>query len=167
MSRPILRAATQDDLDRVVETFLACWRVSYASVLPPQLVARMTMESATALWTRVLGEAAPGEVLVADDAGAILGITRFGLSGGKGWVHSLYVSPDAQGRGIGRALLAAAEHELVRRGAPFASLWVFSDNAPSVAFYEARGWRQNGLARTETEFGEPEIGMTKSLGIGV
>jgi ribosomal protein S18 acetylase RimI-like enzyme len=51
------------------------------------------------------------------------------------------VEPDRQGAGIGAALLAWAEDEARRRGAPYMSLMVTEENAAARALYERAGYR--------------------------
>lgn len=165
------RPATSEDIDGIVLVFLSCWRGSYAAVLPRRLVDTMTDEEAAALWTRVLGEARRGEVIVAESAESagpagpvILGVTRFALGDdGEGAVNSLYVSPLAQGQGVGSRLLTAAADALAAAGATTAHLWVFESNAPSIAFYRRQGWLPDGGARVQEEFGEPEIRLVRAL----
>lgn len=157
-----LREATLDDLDHVVEVFLACWRGSYAAVLPEALVASMTDEAAAALWRSAL-TSPRGTTVVATRAGTVLGLTRYDLAGEEGAVHSLYVSPRAQGLGLGTLLLERAVADFVAGGRTSAVLWVFSDNAPSIAFYGSRGWLPDGGTRIEPEFGEPELRLRKQL----
>ncbi|WP_104081472.1 GNAT family N-acetyltransferase [Cryobacterium sp. Y11] len=191
------RPATPGDIDGIVTVFLDCWRGSYRAVLPAHLIDAMTDAQAHALWTRVLAEAAPGEMLVAErdadamadtaaesDAGVapgvsdasgatavlgaaapqIIGVTRF-VAGpdGHGAVHSLYVSPLAQGTGIGSHLLRAAGDALAEAGMTTAGLWVFRDNAPSLAFYQRQDWTPTGETRVQAEFGEPELGLARQL----
>jgi ribosomal protein S18 acetylase RimI-like enzyme len=158
----LLREASLDDLEQVVEVFLACWRGSYATVLPEPLVASMTDERATALWRRALNSPT-GTTVVAVRDGHVLGVTRFDTAGQQGAVHSLYVSPDAQGLGLGTRLLDHATAAFVACGQRSAELWVFADNAPSIAFYGSRGWRPDGGSRVEAQFGEPELRLHKPL----
>ena len=51
------------------------------------------------------------------------------------WVDHLYVAPEAQGQGLGSALLAQAQATW-----PRLSLWTFQRNWPARRFYEARGF---------------------------
>ncbi len=51
------------------------------------------------------------------------------------WIDQLYVLPDAQGRGVGTALLAAARAEI-----PELSLWTFQKNLAARRFYERNGF---------------------------
>ena len=160
-----LRDARPDDLDGIVAVFLGCWHVTYAETLPAATVAAMTTAGARALWSRVLGEGAPGEVIVArarraDGETAIAGVTRWSPSG---WVHSLYVDPAAQGTGVGSLLLAEATRRIGRAGAATAHLWVFRDNAAGRRFYGRHGWSPDGTTRVEEEFGAPELRLTRPL----
>ncbi|MEU8247787.1 GNAT family N-acetyltransferase [Nonomuraea sp. NPDC048916] len=150
------RVATGDDLAGIVEVFLACWTGSYASVLPERLVSAMSPDRARELWTAAL---ASGRVVVADEGGRVLGVTRFGGD----TVHSLYVHPHAQGGGLGMRLLGAAESALSADGVSRAFLWVFRDNLPSIGFYRRQGWTPDGTSRVTPEFGEPELRLTKEL----
>ena len=164
MSLPV-RPATPDDLFGVLGVFLACWRESYRGVLPDAAIDAMTDERAEALWRRVLADPR-GVVLLAEREGEIVGLTRYATTPDDdghvdGAVHSLYVSPRAHGGGIGSALLARATEELRAAGAEAATLWVFAANAPSIGFYESKGWHADGATRTQPEFGEPEQRMRK------
>ena len=55
---------------------------------------------------------------------------------GDDWLEQLYVLPEAQGRGVGSALVEQAKLE---RPAGL-QLWAFQSNAPARAFYEANGF---------------------------
>ncbi|MCL2794254.1 MAG: GNAT family N-acetyltransferase [Microbacteriaceae bacterium] len=56
----------------------------------------------------------------------------------------LAVSPDAQGGGLGRQLLRAAQADLVRLGYHRVVLHVLADNAAAVRLYESEGWQRHG-----------------------
>jgi GNAT superfamily N-acetyltransferase len=61
----------------------------------------------------------------------LLGYARFD----DVWLDDLYIHPDAQGSGVGSALL-----DLVKAQRPNGfCLWVFESNTPARAFYAARG----------------------------
>jgi len=49
------------------------------------------------------------------------------------WIEQLYVLPEAQGQGVGTALL-----EVARRASARLQLWTFQRNARARHFYEAR-----------------------------
>lgn len=55
-------------------------------------------------------------------------------------LDELYVAPDHRGRGIGTALLAAAEAEVRRRGAELLEINVDSSDTDARRFYERHGY---------------------------
>lgn len=59
-------------------------------------------------------------------------------------LYSIAVDPSARGRGLGAALLGAAERSARRRGAVLLRLEVRQDNPAAIALYEARGYRRIG-----------------------
>ncbi|MCA1726330.1 MAG: GNAT family N-acetyltransferase [Actinobacteria bacterium] len=79
---------------------------------------------------------------------SVIGPARPGF-GEPGWgeVYAIYVDPDRQRLGIGRALLDHAVATLRARRRPGAVLWVLRDNAPARRFYEAMGWASDGARK--------------------
>ncbi len=63
-----------------------------------------------------------------------------GYEGHRGWVNYLAVSPDAQGQGLGRKMMKAAEAELRQLGCPKINLQIRSTNQAVIAFYEHLGY---------------------------
>ncbi|WP_298226501.1 GNAT family N-acetyltransferase [Gryllotalpicola sp.] len=162
-----LRNAERSDLEQIVTVFTDCWRISYPAALPEELVATMTPEKARSLWADALTRrASPIVVAVSDaDLHEVCGFVGFRLEPDDvGYVSSLYVSPFLQGGGAGRLLLAAAETRLYAMGAATGQLWVFQQNAPSIAFYRRQGWEPDGRVETLAEWGQPQLGMAKTLG---
>lgn len=158
-----VREAVASDRDAIVQVFLDCWRESYVGVLPEAAIHAMTDERAGAMWDRALASE-HGTILVADQDNTVYGVTRFaaGSEGEPGAVYSLYVSPRARGLGLGTQLLDTAYNTLRAGGAQSVTLWVFAANAPSVAFYQGRGWVPDGETRTQDEFGEPELRLLRT-----
>jgi GNAT superfamily N-acetyltransferase len=71
------------------------------------------------------------EVWGAFDADAMTAVLAFR----EGWIDQLYVLPEAQGRGLGTALVQVAQNAFDRL-----QLWTFQRNVPARRFYEARGF---------------------------
>ncbi|MDP9366418.1 MAG: GNAT family N-acetyltransferase [Chloroflexota bacterium] len=59
----------------------------------------------------------------------------------RAYVETLVVAAEAEGRGVGRALMEHAEHWARSRGMAEASLDVFAGNDRARAFYERAGYR--------------------------
>jgi GNAT superfamily N-acetyltransferase len=76
-------------------------------------------------------------VWVAEREGQVVAYVGFDAD----WINHLYVLPEAQGQGIGPALLAKALKDGRRR-----RLWAFQRNTRARAFYEARGFVMVRLA---------------------
>jgi ribosomal protein S18 acetylase RimI-like enzyme len=58
----------------------------------------------------------------------------------QGFVAYMAVEAQSRGKGIGRALLSAAEDEARKHGLPYISLMVTEDNAAARALYERAGY---------------------------
>ena len=75
--------------------------------------------------------------LLAEEAGRAVGF----VGSSPGWVEQLYVLPEAQGRGVGSALLGAAVERRRAAGDIELRLWTLEANEAGRRFYESRGWR--------------------------
>jgi ribosomal protein S18 acetylase RimI-like enzyme len=86
-------------------------------------------------------------VVVAEDAGALLGVAGASLSAWNRRAHldGLYVAPEARRRGVGRALVDAVV--AYARAAEARCLWLETQNTnyPAVRFYERVGFRLCGF----------------------
>ena len=120
-----VRRATLADADAVARVFTRSFRT--LDFLPRLHTAE---EDRGFIRDVVLAER---EAWVADDGGRIAG---FAALAGDVLTH-LYVDPDAQGRGVGSALLERVKGE---RPAGF-ELWVFQRNDRARRFYERHGCR--------------------------
>ncbi|MDN5893910.1 MAG: GNAT family N-acetyltransferase [Nocardioides sp.] len=140
-----LRPATSGDLAEIAELYQ---RVRAAAVpempaivhTPDEVVAHVTHWDLEAreVWVAETGRLA-----------GFMTLTRT-------WLDSLYVDPDAQGQGIGSALLEIATST---RPGGFA-LWVFESNEPARAFYRGHGFVE--LERTDGSGNEeqaPDVRM--------
>lgn len=95
---------------------------------------------------RVLfGDRPYAEAIIAEDAGAPLGFVLFfhNFSTWEGkpgiYLEDLYVTPEARGRGVGKALLARLAALAVERDCARLEWSVLDWNAPAIAFYRALG----------------------------
>lgn len=163
-----VREARPDDLTAVATVFLACWRTSYAGILPTGVIGLYDEDGARALWHPTLSSpSADAVVFVAEQTGrGVLGVIRIGKDPDEpaaGHVYSLYVRPDAQGLGVGRRLLTAADARFRGTGVHEATLWVFAVNTAALGFYSRLGWQPDGGQRVEPQYGEPELRLRQTL----
>jgi ribosomal-protein-alanine acetyltransferase len=78
-------------------------------------------------------------------------------------LYSIAVEPAQVGRGIGAALLAAAEAEARRRGAHTIRLEVRQGNAPAIDRYRKSGYVETGLRRRYYDDGGNALRFEKRL----
>lgn len=83
-------------------------------------------------------------VLLAEDANGLLGsaLVFFRTGSAQARLYSLATAAAARGRGVGKALLSAAESTARERGCRRFRLEVRQDNEAAVRLYETRGYRR-------------------------
>lgn len=95
--------------------------------------------------SRMLGRDT-ADVWVAEQAGTVVGdaivLYRRGFDSAR--LYSMVVHPSRRGRGVARALLAAAEEGARERGCIVMRLEVREDNAPAIALYQGAGYEVAG-----------------------
>lgn len=91
------------------------------------------------------------DVLVAEDANGPLGFVHvetvrdFFNGEEQGYVANLAIARAAEGRGVGRALMDAAEQWTRSRGMRRMSLYVFASNEHARGFYARVGYAEDSL----------------------
>jgi GNAT superfamily N-acetyltransferase len=159
------------DFDRMVDVFHAARVVDGAGwELTPELIEADI---------RGLGHRPEDTIVLAEAGGGVVGFVRvfdFGRAPDEGrqLMHSGHVDPAWRGRGIGTALLAAAQSELLRiraaRPDPAGTTagfhaWVFDRNVSTHRFVESHGYRSLRfvieMARTLDDL--PEIALPEGL----
>ena len=125
-----------------------------------------------AIWRPILKAPPPafGGVGVVDVDGTLEGFAWFEPSqeddlGGDtcATLRRLYVSPCAQGRGMGSALLAWAEDAARVAGALELVLWVLEANTDARDFYLARGLKPDGRTAIHRYYGLTKLRFHKTL----
>jgi GNAT superfamily N-acetyltransferase len=78
--------------------------------------------------------------LVAVADGALAGLLSLTIDRGEASVVLLSVYPDFQGKGVGGALLVAADQLAAKRGLNFLRAAVTNDDVPQIYFYQRHGF---------------------------
>ena len=79
------------------------------------------------------------------EAGRVIGGVMVGHDGHRGWLYYVAADPGMRSRGIGSALVRAAETWLRERGARKVQLLVRRSNAGVVAFCERLGFKPSAV----------------------
>ena len=135
----MIRMATEADIPRILDIYgpyVRSTAISFEYTVP-------TLDEFT---ERFRGITAQFPWLVWETQGKILGYAYASLPFGRAayrWVaaSSIYLSPDAQGKGIGKALYAALEAILAEQGYRKTYAIITSDNPGSLRFHERVGFR--------------------------
>lgn len=138
------------------------WRTAYRGIVPDPILDGLSIDARREFWTRAIGRASiepdnEARVWVVEEGGVVQGFAATRPSRDEdavprtGEVNSIYLAPEAWGRGLGPRLLASAADDLRARGFAPLILWVIEVNTRGRRFYERLGWRPDG-ARQPIDF---------------
>ena len=136
-----IRAATPDDIPRLVEIVNACWRHAYRGVLPDDVLDRDMTAMRIERQRRRMAEGWPSFAAIVDDR--IVGMTRLGLIAREcdAEIEGLYVDPVAARAGVGRALVGHACRYFAAQDKRSLYIETLRDNRIGRAFYGKLGGR--------------------------
>jgi GNAT superfamily N-acetyltransferase len=140
-----VRRATADDAEAIERIRYETWRATYRGLLPDALLERL-QPNVERRRERLRSPASAQIDLVTEEGGAVVGYAFAGPERGddteyRGEVYAVYVLPEHQGKGHGRALLREATRELAGRGITTLLIWVLRENQIGRRFYERIGGR--------------------------
>jgi ribosomal protein S18 acetylase RimI-like enzyme len=92
-------------------------------------------------------------VLVGFDGASLVASAMVGEDGHRGWVYYVAVDPACQQRGLGKAMMMAAEAWLRARGVWKMQLMVRGGNEPVRAFYERLGYQLTDTVVLQKQIG--------------
>lgn len=95
---------------------------------------------------------APELFLVAEIRDQVVGTVIGGYDGRRGMLYHLAVTPEMQGKGIGRALLAEVENRLRARGCRKCYLMLTPENLSKIDYYRKSGWNPMDVTVLGKEF---------------
>ena len=178
MADVTLRKATQADAAALGALHVASWHETYTGVIPDEMLAGLSVDARTAMWSKILGvrdEFGRAAVFVAEDNGRVIGfgacgwqredaLTNKGFSGEFG---AIYVLRSHQRRGAGRSIIAAMSKELSAAGHTAACLWVLRQTrlrGPSTKSSAVLSWSKRSMkGPTRPLSGMPMAGATYRL----
>ncbi|HEY6426630.1 MAG TPA: GNAT family N-acetyltransferase [Acidimicrobiales bacterium] len=148
----VIRAALMGDGGPVGEAHAEAWRVGYAELFPPEVLAA-AVDLRRRMWNGLIGDPhLEGTVLVSEQEGQVVGFIHFGpaaTNGQVGEVYGFYVHPSFWGGGSAQALMDEAVGSM-SRSFPSAILWTHIGAARARRFYAKSSWSETGNQRQET-----------------
>ena len=87
----------------------------------------------------------PDCALVWREGGGVIGTVVGAWDGLRGWIYRLAVTESERGRGIGGALLEAAESRLQAMGVKQINLMVYEQNGKAEAFYARSRYERSSV----------------------
>lgn len=129
-----IRPARADDVRRIAGIGYAAWRRGIGDLVPPEAGRRIGPETFADF-----ARHACNEILVADVNGDVVGFVA--TEHGDNQITDLWVSPDAEGQGVGTALMAATEARIGLRGYDTVEIEVMTANRRALGLYEYLGYR--------------------------
>jgi GNAT superfamily N-acetyltransferase len=143
----LIRHLEPSDADAIALILAEGWRQAYSAFMPERLLApRIDVErrkAEIAEWLATDFDVATETILVAVEDGVVTGFVNVVVGdkdglGAAGFVNLIYVLPDRQGHGQGRALMAAAAEWLGKRATGPLALSAYEQN-PWRSFYDRLG----------------------------
>jgi ribosomal protein S18 acetylase RimI-like enzyme len=137
---PVVRPSTIDDVPAIRDVAARTWRATYAGLVAvPDIELFLERAYGADAVARRIDRFGDG-YLVALAAETLVGYAIAGANReGDGELFAIYVAPEAQGRGVGRALWQRAIAHLRSLGFDDLALWVAAGNASARRFYERQG----------------------------
>lgn len=129
-----LRPAREADVPALIELARRSWLSGFAATAPAAFVRDRLARDFERDWYPRHWPA----MTVAEDDGVLLGLVQ--PEGAE--VNGLWVAPEAQGRGVGTALLRHAERQIAAAGHERAWLTCSGFNPGAARFYRARGYQE-------------------------
>ncbi|MEZ5116361.1 MAG: GNAT family N-acetyltransferase [Candidatus Nanopelagicales bacterium] len=151
-----VRLARTPDVDDLAAVQVAAWRAAYDGVLPSVVLDSLDPSDLALEWARAILTPPSGayRVLVALEGDRVVGYAATSPTSDpdadpatEGELVALAVAPDAQRRGHGSRLLAAAADYLAGDGFTGAVTWFPAADEARRAFLESAGWGPDGAFR--------------------
>lgn len=130
----VIRPARPEEIADLAAIGLASWRRGIAPLVADAVAIRVAADNPFLPFLRGLGS----RVLVAEWQGRPAGLGA--CEGAADRISDVWVAPDAEGHGLGAALVAALERQIRARGFAEARLEVAAANARAHALYHRLGY---------------------------
>lgn len=154
-----VRTAQFQDANDLGAIHVRSWQKAYSGLIPQDYLDKLTISERQMMWVKEL--AAPQrdkKIFVIETENKVKGFIVFGTSSADnlsklGEIIAINIDPIFWNQGFGSLLLKYALCQLQKDGVIEAILWVLPTNSRAIRFYESRGWKSNGQARSRELFG--------------
>ena len=148
---PLIETAEFQHAESIAALHAASWRATYRGILRDDFLDHAASQALLELWRERLRQPAASAgrwIGRIETEGALEAFACLFLDADPRWgavLDNLHVAPDLHGRGLGRALIAAAADWVMgERPGSGLHLWVYSRNTPARRFYERLGGQLAG-----------------------
>ena len=144
-----VRPAAPEDAGSIARVQLVTWRTAFGALLPADVLDSWDdAAAAQTWWTAIESPPSPAHsVLVAVDAGAVVGFAATAPEGDAREVTVLLVEPRWGRRGHGSRLLAAVADLARAAGVDTLTSWLAEQDVVTSRFLETAGWAPQGGVR--------------------
>ena len=151
----VVRDASGEDAQAIADVHAWSWRVTYRGLVPQPYLDLLSGDDRAEAWRSWLANGPPAnQAMVVVHEGQVRGFaTVCSAEPSPPVLGALYLDSSLWGRGVGRALLVAAEQRARQGGHSEMVLWVHPKNERARRFYEGAGWQDAGLERVATVWG--------------
>ncbi|MDW0109698.1 GNAT family N-acetyltransferase [Sporosarcina aquimarina] len=134
----IIRAMTIKDTTQVQQVAAASWHATYDGIIPLNIQNQFLKNAYSE--SMMARRIANSIVIVAEQQGKVVGFANFTQvdQAGESELAAIYLLPEAQGQGLGTALLLKGFEQL--SGVKTIVLTVEKENEIGKTFYEAKGF---------------------------
>lgn len=140
-----IREAAPEDGAEIAALHVAVWRDAYRDMAPKAAFDALDEAKRAPAWRGYIAAPPPSAVFAASECGRIIGVIAALSDGdGRAEVKHLCVHPGQQGRGVGRALMTFAAHNLIADGVREIWLGVVKGNSGARRFYRSLGGVEDG-----------------------
>jgi L-amino acid N-acyltransferase YncA len=148
------RLASADDARDIARIHVRSWQAAYRTIFSPEFLAGLSQQKHEAFWAHTIARRTPRVMLaVRDDV--TLGWLAWGPSRDRdrtaqvAEIEALYIDPSHWRKGAGSMLIDEAVEAAASERYRSITLWALQDNTPSLNFYRAKGFVQDGAYQTE------------------
>jgi ribosomal protein S18 acetylase RimI-like enzyme len=140
----VIRPITLEDAPGVAWVRQQGWKSAYRRIVPDEVLDQMDYAAGIERWSDIIRDPAERCLFCAEIDKQIVGFCVGGLERDldpdfDGEMYALYVLPEKQRCGVGRALMQSGLDWLSSHGYRKMLIWVLRDNLPARRFYEVMG----------------------------